>query len=40
LGAGRCTGWGGPGFWPNVPIAEGTVVGVLGHLFGVWSLVG
>lgn len=24
--------------WPEAPIAEGTVVGVLGHHFGVWSL--
>jgi len=25
-------------FWPEAPIAEGTVVGVLGRHFGVWSL--
>ena len=25
-------------FWPDAPIAEGTVVGVLGRHFGVWSL--
>ncbi len=24
--------------WPEAPIAEGTVVGVLGRHFGVWSL--
>jgi len=24
--------------WPEAPITEGTVVGVLGHHFGVWSL--
>ena len=24
--------------WPKAPITEGTVVGVLGHHFGVWSL--
>jgi uncharacterized protein (UPF0548 family) len=24
--------------WPDAPIAEGTVVGVLGRHFGVWSL--
>ena len=24
--------------WPNAPVAEGTVVGVLGRQFGLWSL--
>jgi uncharacterized protein (UPF0548 family) len=24
--------------WPDVPIAEGTVVGILGRHFGLWSL--
>jgi uncharacterized protein (UPF0548 family) len=24
--------------WPEAPITEGTVVGVLGHHFGLWSL--
>ena len=25
-------------YWPDAPIAEGTVVGILGRHFGVWSL--
>ncbi len=25
-------------FWPGAPIAEGTVVGILGRHLGVWSL--
>ncbi len=24
--------------WPDAPIADGTVVGILGHHFGIWSL--
>jgi uncharacterized protein (UPF0548 family) len=25
-------------FWPSAPIAEGTTVAILAHLFGLWSL--